>query len=54
MNRYFYKEIYPDSPNHPGFPPTGLKPGETHKETIIYKFSTQSFEPIKRQNQIHP
>ena len=32
---------YPDSPNHPQFPSTELKPGETYHNTIIYKFSTQ-------------
>ena len=32
---------YPDSPNHPNFPSTELKPGETYKNTIVYKFSTQ-------------
>ena len=32
---------YPDSPNHPKFPTTELKPGEIYKNTIIYKFSTE-------------
>lgn len=32
---------YPDSPNHPNFPSTELKPGETYKNAIIYKFSTE-------------
>ncbi|HVV01313.1 MAG TPA: aldose epimerase family protein [Verrucomicrobiae bacterium] len=32
---------YPDSPNHPNFPSTELKPGQTYRNTIIYKFSTQ-------------
>ena len=32
---------FPDSPNHPNFPTTELKPGETYKNTIIYKFSTE-------------
>jgi len=32
---------YPDSPNHPQFPSTELKPGETYHNTIIYKFSVQ-------------
>ncbi len=30
---------YPDSPNHPEFPNTILKPGETLKSTTIYRFS---------------
>ncbi len=32
---------FPDSPNHPAFPTTELKPGQTYKNTIIYKFSTE-------------
>ena len=32
---------YPDSPNHPNFPSTELKPGQTYHNTIVYKFSTQ-------------
>jgi aldose 1-epimerase len=32
---------YPDSPNKPKFPSTVLKPGETYKNTIIYRFSTR-------------
>jgi aldose 1-epimerase len=32
---------YPDSPNHPEFPTTELKPGETYHNTIIYKFSKE-------------
>jgi aldose 1-epimerase len=31
---------YPDSPNHPEFPSTVLKPGQLYKNTIIYRFST--------------
>jgi aldose 1-epimerase len=30
---------FPDSPNHPGFPPVTLDPGQTFKSTILYKFS---------------
>ena len=37
----FEPQHYPDSPNHPAFPTTELKPGETYKNTIIYKFSVQ-------------
>ena len=29
---------YPDSPNHPEFPSTTLKPGETYTHTCVYKF----------------
>jgi len=32
---------YPDSPNHPEFPSTLLKPGETFKSKTIYKFGTK-------------
>jgi len=32
---------YPDSPNQHAFPSAVLKPGETYKNTIIYRFSTQ-------------
>jgi len=30
---------YPDSPNQPSFPNTILKPGETYRQTSVYKFS---------------
>ena len=30
---------FPDSPNHPNFPSTELKPGDTYKTESIYKFS---------------
>ena len=32
---------YPDSPNHPNFPTTELKPGEVYHNTIVYKFSVE-------------
>jgi aldose 1-epimerase len=32
---------FPDSPNHPDFPSTELKPGETYRNTIIYLFSVE-------------
>jgi aldose 1-epimerase len=32
---------FPDSPNHPEFPATTLKPGETYNHTTIYKFATK-------------
>jgi aldose 1-epimerase len=31
---------YPDSPNHPSFPTTELKPGETFHSETIFKFAT--------------
>jgi aldose 1-epimerase len=32
---------YPDSPNRPEFPSVVLKPGETYKHTMIYRFSAK-------------
>ena len=32
---------FPDSPNHPDFPSTTLKPGETFKSKTVFKFSTK-------------
>ncbi len=32
---------YPDSPNHPDFPSTELKPGQTYDTTTVFRFSTQ-------------
>jgi aldose 1-epimerase len=32
---------FPDSPNHPDFPSTVLKPGQHFRSTTIYKFSTR-------------
>ena len=29
---------YPDSPNHPNFPTTELKPGQTFRQTTVYRF----------------
>lgn len=29
---------FPDSPNHPSFPNTILRPGETYRQTTIYRF----------------
>jgi len=34
-------QMFPDSPNHPEFPSTVLRPGETYKHTIIYRFSVK-------------
>jgi aldose 1-epimerase len=33
---------FPDSPNHPGFPTTELKPGETKHSMTTFTFSTQA------------
>lgn len=32
---------FPDSPNHPDFPTTELKPGETYHHTTMYRFSAE-------------
>lgn len=32
---------FPDSPNHPAFPSTILKPGETFRSTTVFKFSAK-------------
>jgi len=32
---------FPDSPNHPDFPSTTLKPGEKYQTTTIYRFSAK-------------
>lgn len=32
---------FPDSPNHPAFPSTVLKPGQTYTTTTIFRFSTR-------------
>ncbi len=32
---------FPDSPNHPEFPTTELKPGETYHQTTVYQFSVR-------------
>ena len=37
----FETQHYPDSPNHPSFPTTTLKKGQTFKSTTIYRFSTR-------------
>ena len=33
---------FPDSPNHPDFPSTVLKAGDTYRTTTIYMFSVRS------------
>ncbi len=32
---------FPDSPNHPNFPSTELKPGETFTSTTVMHFTVQ-------------
>jgi aldose 1-epimerase len=37
----FEPQHFPDSPNRRNFPSTVLRPGETYKNAIIYRFSTE-------------
>ena len=37
----FEPQHFPDSPNQPNFPSTVLRPGETFKNTIVYRFATK-------------
>jgi aldose 1-epimerase len=37
----FEAQHYPDSPNHPNFPSTILKPGETYRQRTEYAFTTK-------------
>ena len=36
---------FPDSPNHPNFPSTVLRPGKVYKNTIVYQFSSRQSWP---------
>jgi aldose 1-epimerase len=38
----FETQHFPDSPNHPNFPSTALRPGETFRSTTIFRFSTDA------------
>jgi aldose 1-epimerase len=38
----FEAEHYPDSPNHPNFPSTELRPGQSFDQTTIYRFGVSS------------
>ncbi len=35
---------FPDSPNHPNFPSTVLKPGETYRQKTVYRFYTEGLK----------
>ncbi len=37
----FEAQHFPDSPNRPYFPPVVLKPGESYRQTTIYKFGVR-------------
>jgi aldose 1-epimerase len=32
---------FPDSPNHPNFPSTVLRPGQLYRTSTVYQFSTE-------------
>ena len=34
-------QYFPDSPNQPQFPSTVLRPGETYRQTTIFRFSVR-------------
>jgi aldose 1-epimerase len=36
---------YPDSPNHPSFPPVVLRPGKRYHTTTLYQFTTDTAAP---------
>lgn len=35
----FEPQLFPDAPNHPGFPSAVLRPGETYRQTTLFRFS---------------
>jgi aldose 1-epimerase len=37
---------YPDSPNHPNFPSTELRPGKTYRSTTVFHFTTDKETPL--------
>ena len=39
---------FPDSPNHPAFPSTVLKPGQRYQSTTVYRFGTGAAPNIKK------
>jgi aldose 1-epimerase len=39
---------FPDSPNHPAFPSTELKPGQRYQSTTVYRFGTTAPPNIKK------
>jgi aldose 1-epimerase len=35
----FEPQVFPDAPNHPNFPTSVLRPGETYRQTTVFAFS---------------
>lgn len=44
-------QAFPNAPNHPNFPNSILRPGETYNTETIFQFETDSVEQIKNPNQ---
>jgi aldose 1-epimerase len=40
-------QLFPDTPNHPDFGSARLAPGETYRNTIIYRFATDGGRVVK-------
>lgn len=40
-------QLFPDTPNHPDFGSARLAPGETYRNTIIYRFASDSGRDVK-------
>ncbi|GLQ49851.1 aldose epimerase family protein [Dyella flava] len=40
-------QLFPDTPNHPDFGSARLAPGETYRNTIVYRFATDSGRNVK-------
>jgi aldose 1-epimerase len=40
-------QVYPDSPNHPDFPSARLDPGDTYRNQIVFRFTTQPKASVK-------
>ncbi|MXP27069.1 galactose-1-epimerase [Altererythrobacter indicus] len=38
----FEPQLFPDAPNHPNFQSARLDPGQTYRNTIMFKFSTEA------------
>jgi aldose 1-epimerase len=41
-------QLFPDTPNHPDFGSARLAPGETYRNTIVYRFATDSGRDVKQ------
>jgi aldose 1-epimerase len=41
-------QLFPDTPNHPDFGSARLAPGETYRNTIVYRFATDGGRNVKQ------